>query len=222
MPMSSAGLSFVPNVSIANSLTNGGAASISRSPTSSTGDRHARSRPASSSATAERDAGRRRARRGRRTSGSGDRPAGGRGRWRAGIGGRDVLGGHRRAVRHGPSERGWTAQSRSSRSTARSIASREARPPRRRSPRRRSVGAIVVPALVGVDHARVDVRPAGDGRRVAEVLGHVDHRRADGPLAARRRADVVGRSASATAASTVPCHVRKSFADTSPPTTSLT
>ena len=42
MPMSSAGLSFVPNVSIANSLTNGGAASISRSPTSSTGDRHVR------------------------------------------------------------------------------------------------------------------------------------------------------------------------------------
>ena len=51
MPISSAGLSFVPNVSIANSLTNGGAASMSRSPTSSTGDRQVRLSPASSSAT---------------------------------------------------------------------------------------------------------------------------------------------------------------------------
>ena len=51
MPTSSAGLSFVPNVSMANSLTNGGAASMTRSPTSSTGERHARLSPASSSAT---------------------------------------------------------------------------------------------------------------------------------------------------------------------------
>ena len=40
MPISNAGLSFVPNVSIANSFTNGGAASITRSPTSSIGERH--------------------------------------------------------------------------------------------------------------------------------------------------------------------------------------
>src|SRR5262245_34142418 len=52
IPINSAGLSFVPNVSMANSLTNGGAASIRRSPTSSTGERHERLSPASSSATA--------------------------------------------------------------------------------------------------------------------------------------------------------------------------
>ena len=52
MPTSSAGLSFVPNVSMANSLTNGGAASMTRSPTSSTGERHVRLSPARSSATA--------------------------------------------------------------------------------------------------------------------------------------------------------------------------
>ena len=52
MPINRAGLSLVPNLSMANSLTNGGAASIRRSPTSSTGERHDRLSPASSSATA--------------------------------------------------------------------------------------------------------------------------------------------------------------------------
>ncbi len=51
MPTSSAGLSFVPNVSIAKSLTNGGTLSITRSPTSMTGDLHDRDEPAISSAT---------------------------------------------------------------------------------------------------------------------------------------------------------------------------
>ena len=57
MPMSSAGLSFVPNVSIANSLTNGGAASMTRSPTSSTGERQARFEAGEELGDAERDAG---------------------------------------------------------------------------------------------------------------------------------------------------------------------
>ncbi len=51
MPISKAGLSFVPNVSMANSLSHGGAASMTRSPTSRTGERHDRLSPASSSAT---------------------------------------------------------------------------------------------------------------------------------------------------------------------------
>ncbi len=51
MPISRAGLSFVPNVSIAKSFTNGGTLSITRSPTSMIGERHERDTPATSSAT---------------------------------------------------------------------------------------------------------------------------------------------------------------------------
>ena len=56
MPISSAGLSFVPNVSMANSLTNGGAASMTRSPTSRTGERHDRLEPGEQLGDAERHA----------------------------------------------------------------------------------------------------------------------------------------------------------------------
>ena len=156
MPISSAGLSFVPNVSIANSLTNGGAASISRSPTSSTGERQARLSPASSSATpsatpAVDEPGE-----------DGERPATAAAarRWlgggASGADVDDVVGGHgtgsrARGHRHaerdvGPAVRRAELRSRRSRSTARSMASRDASGRRRRSPSRRSVGAIVVPA----------------------------------------------------------------------------
>ena len=145
-------LSFVPNVSIANSLTNGGAASIRRSPTSSTGERQARFSPARSSATPRAIAGDhepgedredprrpaafaaavarapptgRRRRRGQRVGWCSPR-------WFAAAGGSDGC------VRD--------RQVRRSRSTARSMTSRVSSPVPSSLPRRRSVGAIVTPS----------------------------------------------------------------------------
>ncbi len=79
-------------------------------------------------------------------------------------------------------------------------------------------------ALEAVEHARVDVGGACDRRRVAEVAGDLLHRAVHRALAgglrpsARRGPD----TASATAASTVAFHVRKSLAEKSPPVTSFT
>ena len=105
MPISSAGLSFVPNVSIANSLTNGGAASMSRSPTSSTGERHVRFEAGEQLGDAERDAGGDEpGEDGERAARAIDRRAGARAVARPAVGGQDVLGGHP-GVRRGVSAR---------------------------------------------------------------------------------------------------------------------
>ena len=188
MPTSRATLSFVPNVLIANSLTNGGAASITRSPTSSTGERHARFSPARSSATPRAMAATtspariEKIRDGRRRSASGGACSSNGTSTTSGAAGGMVF---TQVVRHRPPNR-WSVrigQVRRRRSTARSMTSRRRRRPvpsaAEPAQRRRDRHAV----LVEVDEAGVDVGAAGDRRRVAEVRGDVDHRLADRPLA---------------------------------------
>ena len=130
-----------------------------------------------------------------------------------------ALGAGRRGGRGGARGRGAPlagARSRlaaSSRRTARSIFSRSTNSSG--SCRRRSASAglrIVSPAVVAVEHARVDVGAAADRGCVVEVARDPLGRRGRRALARRLRLRVGPFGASSTAASTVAFQVRKSLA----------